>query len=225
MYNLLGIIEKNKCDIAVCSIRWFIEMPKKFVDIHYPVRTMNSIEATAALCYSDGIECYAWGKLFKKTLFTNCKFRKDRLFEDLDIMWKLFLISNSIAVSDQCDYVYRQRQGSILNSSFNNRKLILLKIMCEFEKVVIIDHPELVKAVKRRKVFSEFWLLFQCMSESNRNYEIINQLKKMIYRDGKEVIKDKRASRNDKIKIIILRLLGVRVYYWVYRIALMRKWK
>lgn len=204
--------KKTQCDISMCSIKMFYQDKEQYLNVYYEDREIDGVSATKDLCYSNGIECYAWGKMYRSSLFEQIRFTKGRLFEDIDIMWKLFLASKKVVVSSKCDYVYRQRHGSILNSVFNENKLVLLDIMKEFEDTVSNEYPTLKGAVLRRKLFSEIWLLVQCVSDKNDFHIIENDLKSKICKDSRKVFFDSCTSYKDRIKLLIINIGGIEVY-------------
>ena len=59
---------------------------------------------------------YMWNKIFKKHLFDNIEFPKDRLYEDISIMHNLFHHASQSVRLHKAYYFYFQRENSILNT-------------------------------------------------------------------------------------------------------------
>lgn len=59
----------------------------------------------------------AWNKLYKRTLFTTLRFKKNVWFEDVELCYRLLPSVNSIGVVPRAFYHYIQRTGSISNSN------------------------------------------------------------------------------------------------------------
>lgn len=110
-------IEEDKSDILVTNLyRYFDER--------------NGVVLKAIHTYSDkiyknfiiGSPC-ACGKLYKKSLFNNIKFRTT-FYEDLDIIPKLVKYTKKISYLDESFYMYRQVQGSITKQKKFNIKML-----------------------------------------------------------------------------------------------------
>lgn len=65
------------------------------------------------------IEYYpsAWNKIYKKSLFSNIKFKEGIWFEDVEFGYRLLPFINSIGVVNQPYYQYLIRKGSITSSN------------------------------------------------------------------------------------------------------------
>lgn len=74
------------------------------------------------LCKDKYIENYVWNKIYAKNLFERERFPVGKNFEDIAIMYKLFLKANKIVVlSHHFKYFYFQRRNSIINTkTFKN---------------------------------------------------------------------------------------------------------
>lgn len=66
----------------------------------------------------------AWDKIYKRELFRNIEFPVGRLFEDAAIMYRLFEKAKTIVTTKSKLYYYIQRNGSISNCSYNERKVM-----------------------------------------------------------------------------------------------------
>lgn len=66
----------------------------------------------------------AWNKLYHRSVFNELHYPIGRIYEDTFVTYKLFLLANSIAITNESLYLYRVRLGSIMNeSSLSLRKL------------------------------------------------------------------------------------------------------
>ena len=67
------------------------------------------------------IQSYMWNKIYKREIWNNIWFSSDKVFEDIDIMYRLFENAKKIVLIDSLKYIYVQRRTSIMhehNSSF-----------------------------------------------------------------------------------------------------------
>ena len=66
---------------------------------------------------------YSWGKLFHKSCFLSIRFPEGRLFEDVQIWYKMLFQLDQIAIVDEKLYFYFQRANSITNMTWVPEKL------------------------------------------------------------------------------------------------------
>lgn len=65
----------------------------------------------------------AWGKLYRRELFSVLRYPKDKLHEDAYIVCDLLKNANKVVQVDYYGYNYLQREGSIMNSKFTVKRL------------------------------------------------------------------------------------------------------
>ena len=59
---------------------------------------------------------FMWNKLFKREVWNNIWFDSQKVFEDIDIMYKLFENANRVVLIDTLKYIYVQRSTSIMHT-------------------------------------------------------------------------------------------------------------
>jgi glycosyltransferase involved in cell wall biosynthesis len=80
-------------------------------------RELSQKEALSLLLEDKYIENYLWNKIYTRKLFEKERFPLGRNFEDIAVMYKLFLKANKIAVlPEHFKYFYFQRKTSIVRS-------------------------------------------------------------------------------------------------------------
>ena len=115
--TLLHALEQTNADISIAN---FIKTQFSYKYIlktyEHNFTILNSTEALAKLWNreEDSIFVTAWGKLFKKSLYTNIRFPKGRIHEDEYTSYKLLYHSNLIVFLDVPLYIYFQRKDSIM---------------------------------------------------------------------------------------------------------------
>lgn len=72
-----------------------------------------------------GMEFIAWGKLYKKELFSkhHIEYPVGRIHEDTFTTYKLFYYARKVVFIDNQLYFYRTRSGSIMTSNFSPKRL------------------------------------------------------------------------------------------------------
>ena len=121
----------NNADIAMCDYRK-VEESTVFRPAHEPAPTGGTVacygpvECLAALYQPKvhGMEFLAWGKLFRKSLFTDnhILFPKGVLYDDTSTTYKLVYNAKKIVFVDLANYSYRIRPGSIMTSKFSLKR-------------------------------------------------------------------------------------------------------
>ncbi len=59
---------------------------------------------------------YMWNKLYKREVWNNIWFDSNKVFEDIDIMYKLVQNSKRVVLIDSLKYIYVQRNTSIMHT-------------------------------------------------------------------------------------------------------------
>ena len=122
--NLMSILTVHHADIAQCSYRKVTdEIP---VDPGEP-GNLKILTSTGALeqLYTPYLVDYvvAWNKLYKKSLFDGIRFPVGKIHEDEATTYKLFYRTGKTVVTGARYYYYFQSPGSIMRSSFSEKKL------------------------------------------------------------------------------------------------------
>lgn len=181
----------------------------------YTSKVMSPKDALNSALYQDAFDISAWGKLYHKNLFNKRVFKKNILFEDLDLIPYLILDSTSIAYGNESKYYYLQRENSIVSSQFNNKKLELVAISQRL--LENINDDSMRPAVVRRYVYSNIYLLNQIIREngSDKNAATCRVLKKNISRYSRELLKNNHVSIRDKIAVVLIKYFGLSVYSYI----------
>ena len=153
------------------------------------------------ILYDDGVDLSAWGKLYKSKLFKEIRYPKDRLYEDSATTYKLIDLSNKIAVNSKPVYNYVIREKSITNNVFSEKKLDLITSTKEMTDFIKTKYPDLEKACNRRLMYSYLSTLSQLAKSSSDNKEIEQKLLDYINENKKEVLKDKKITKRDRLGI------------------------
>jgi glycosyltransferase involved in cell wall biosynthesis len=130
------------------------------------------------------LETSACSKLFKSFLFERLRFREGIIFEDLDIMYKLFLLSTKVVGSSSIKYFYFQRKSSIMGKSKNRDNLIetsntYMDIFISQNKVLIEEGFNISDTVYiyQASVLYKYYLVCSCYIFDS---EIFSQRKKIL---------------------------------------------
>lgn len=134
---------KNNTDIAICDKILELENGKKFKEKMYN----NSCELNQKETY-ENILLYSpsvWNKLFKRELFTDIRFPKGKLYEDIITTNKLIDKSNKTFYVEGTYYHYIQRQNSIVHKNFNINKLDYINNAKELYEFILKRYPDILE--------------------------------------------------------------------------------
>ena len=155
------------------------------------------------LLYHDVIDTSAWGKLYHKSLFSDVKYPKGKLFEDIGTTYKLIMQCDRVAIGYESKYNYVFHNNSIVNGVFNIKKFDLLEMTDEMGKNVLKKYPTLKEAVLRRRVYARMSTLNQMLNAKGYEKErkdIIRFIKK--YKN--DILKNPKAPFRDKGALVLL---------------------
>ena len=181
--RLYSAICDSHAEIAVCDTYKFYDEGKLLNTIPQKGSKLlfSNIEALEDALYRRNLTFYANGKLYKKELFREIRFPYDRLFEDLYTTYKVIYQANLVIYLPFSIYFYRQRTGSIINSSFQKKRLESVKACYEILNFVIQKKLPLVQAVESKIFISCIDLLRRIQDKEKYNEEwkfLLEEIKK-----------------------------------------------
>lgn len=110
MYNLALI---HNAEIALCDLEKVNESGESFRDLPQSPQLPEKIILKEDFTIFGEMSCFACNKIFHRDLFKKHRFLKGIHFEDIELIPKLLLESNTIAKINQPFYKYFERQDSI----------------------------------------------------------------------------------------------------------------
>ena len=117
---LCGLIQ-TRADIVVCG-RYEEYSDHNVAHCWTKVQVMEREEALGELLCDDRLQNLVWDKLYRQTLFEGIRFPEGQNFEDIAVMYRLFLQADRVACLPGIVYHYRRRSDSIVGDlSLKNR--------------------------------------------------------------------------------------------------------
>lgn len=159
LYN--DIIQAN-ADISMCTfirtsdIHCADKAYKRYRN-HKP-KIMNKEQAIEKTLYQNKLDSSPWDKLYKRNLFDGLRFTVGRIYEDLEIIYKIYDRATILTYTDYALYYYFYREDSTLGI-FNHKRLDVLDITDEIVDYMSKYHPNIVPAAKDRKLSANFNML------------------------------------------------------------------
>lgn len=162
----------------------------------------DGVTALESLLYQKQFDSSLWNKIIKRELFGDVKFHNLDMFEDLDIVCRLFLKSKKIVYMDSGLYYYRLRGESLMNGEFSNKNFVVLDVLERMKKSVMKQCPKLEGACDSR-ILSALFYIYRNIDRGNEKYdECVKEIKTL--RD--KVWLDDEISKRTKIAIVLSRI-------------------
>ncbi len=132
----------------------------------YQAVNYTADEAIDDTLYQKKLNCSVWGKLIDKKLFQNIRFKENIIYEDLEIMMRLYECANAVAFSDLPLYFYRETPGSSL-SVFSPRRFSVLDVVDDiYDRYAGTSHRP--AALDRR--FSAYFNMLVLIARNGNEY-------------------------------------------------------
>ncbi|MGN1080756.1 MAG: glycosyltransferase family 2 protein [Acutalibacteraceae bacterium] len=211
---LAGLIDRSGCLMAICGHEVVCADGKILPYDSDEYYEYDSCKAIEMLLYHDVLGPSAWAKIYHKSLFESIEFPVGKLYEDIAVIPLVIDKAGRIANGRQSKYYYIMRENSIVNQSFNPKKLELIDMTDEVCEKLLKLHPSLSAATLRRRVYARFSTLNQMLDVKGYDKEK-REIIDFIKRNSKSVMSDPRAPKRDKIGILVLRLgFGIYRFFW-----------
>lgn len=200
--------KRDDADISIVGMKRVFEgdsssegYKEEYIDCCYDTKA-----AIRELLTMGQISQEACGKLYKAEIFHGIRFPVGELYEDLAIMYQLFLRAERVAYSSRQLYRYFIREGSIMQAPFDMRQYVEVRWIEEGVALVAQRYPELDHEIRGRRVWSYFKTLYRILCSADRNQYRPQQeeMVQKIHRDAQGLLTSRRIGRNLKIKMVSL---------------------
>jgi len=173
----------------------------------------------SAMLYEENIAIYDSPciKLYKKDLFTNVRFPKGKLFEDVRTIPKLFHKAEKIIFGKEKHYFYQIRQNSATTKKFSCNTFELIEATKEMCQFVGNNYEGLEKACARRYVSAMFCVLRRLVETDNYDKKEACLLRKKILLNSRGLLFASKVPARDKFALFTL-FFGVRVFSMCWNI-------
>lgn len=205
--NLYKEALKNNCDIVCCDFYYINEIEKKWYIKEKENKVYTSIEAIKDIFIGkQNTEVMTWNKLYRLELFNkyDIRFPVGKLNEDNFTTYKLYYYSNTISLINDKLYYYLQRKNSIMNTSFNKKRLDILDSISEVKTFFSDKSVNLENEIKAYEYFTKVNLL-NVMIRENYDKETRDNLIKSMKKKDKSLRKNKCISIKFKFVLIMIR--------------------
>lgn len=164
-------------------------------------KLLNPIEATAATLYQNKLDTSPWCKLFHRHLFHNLRFVDGILYEDLELIPRIYLSSKNIVWSNSKLYFYYTRENSSINT-FSLRRLDVLDVVDRIENYMAEQYPTLLRAAQDRKLSASFNMLMLLSKNGYADSDYTHRCWQNIKSLRRRSLCDKNVRLKNKIGIL-----------------------
>ncbi|MDB2111176.1 glycosyltransferase family 2 protein [Clostridium paraputrificum] len=199
LYNL---IKNTNSEVGICDpVHWFPDQEIKFVE-ETVKKIFSSEDAIVEMLYQKSFLVSAWGKIYKKDLFTKITFPFGILFEDSAIMYRVFDSAKKIVYGNAKLYGYRHRENSITTKKFSKRDWDIIIICNEISEYFSNRSEELKKASASYQTAGALRIYMNAPRNGDFEEEI-KCCKNTIDKNLNKVLKDKAIRKKMKIGLLI----------------------
>lgn len=177
------------CDIVQCSYEDIFVYQDSSSTRQTSINSVPTFYTGREFCYAMytllSWRCnLTWNKLYKKSLFDNIRFPYGKIHEDEFTTYKIIWSAKKIATISDRLYYYRYRKGSIMNESYDKKRLHASEAYTErenfFENQGEIELLYLAKKYHRDWIVRQKSIVKKMPNDSKKDYM-------MTYLDSKEV--------------------------------------
>jgi glycosyltransferase involved in cell wall biosynthesis len=198
LYNLL---KKSNADIAVVG---YYLASKNYCENKYNKEyVMDSLKTIKLFTSCDGKHyLMVWNKLYKRELFDNNLFPKNKLFEDMYTVSKAIIKANKIIVSEKQKYFYlNNRKDSICNKLSNNENDRVDQVNNLFS-LVVNNYPKLYEHMIVYKILNYIYVCDKYLLKKDFSNILIRKTNQIIKNNLLLIINSDFSIRR-KMQIII----------------------
>ncbi|WP_100012065.1 glycosyltransferase family 2 protein [Lentibacillus sediminis] len=207
------LIEKcllTECDIAVCAVGREIDGEETFQQPKMEsIIELDNTEGMRELFKGQLYRFAACSKLYKKECFERISYPENKIHEDLATTYKVMACARKVTFINYVGYVYVKREGSILNQSYNEKRLDSFPAWKEIIKFMDQNYPELsneyLACFGYWAIDHMFFIHYQ-IDDKQIKQEYLKYIRKYIQNNYKSLIRLKELNLKSKYLLSILAL-------------------
>ena len=176
---LYEMLIETGADISVINFKQVVESEKSeygydgVKSASYSV--LDCYQAIEKMFYQEMFDTTAHCKMYKAELFFSLRFTKGIVFEDLALIYQIFLLANRIVVSPSQLYFYYLRRDSIEGEVFSDKKYN--DTMFVYEQIINDDRLRNISDSVTCRMFSFLFRLYLSMpSDDERKKDLWHKL-------------------------------------------------
>lgn len=201
---LLHLIIQYKTDISICEI---INITENGRIINNPLNDncevlLDEKRSLLELLKTRLFSTSVCGKMFCRKLFSNRRFPVGKIYEDIPVVYDIFLEGHKVAFGAKGLYYYLLRQNSITKSKFSTKRLDAISFITEAMDKVDLIYPEFKNLTDLRR-FLAFFTLMESFSNDELSQKYVSLVRKEIKKYRMNVIFSRGIRNKDRMKAFI----------------------
>ena len=197
---LFHLVAGIKSETSIVCSKFFLVDEKGNLltkkEVNRKKQAVVSIEESIKIfLLQNGYDHSAWGKLYPCSFFETIFFPEGKLYEDMGTTYKLLKLASEVVFLEAYDYAYLQQPDSIMNSSFNLKKLDIIEMVHVMSDDILAQFPNLALYVKNRAFASEVKIFLEIPKEKE-----FEQAQKQLWHDIKKNRKAPFMTKGARLK-------------------------
>lgn len=218
---LLDLATEHQADISIGAYTYIIDSREKNRATG-EVAVMTKERALERMLLDDGFDMGPWGKMYRTSLFEGIEYPVGKIYEDSATTYKLIDQATRVVYGSKSIYYYIHHATSIVNVTFNPKKMDMIDVTKEMYQFVVQNYPALTYAAKRRLLWAYFSTLNQVVMANDA--KVIQQYapELVAYINSQKAFfkTTKQIPKRDRIAFFILNNFGLNVYAKCWKIYL-----
>ena len=193
----------TKADISICDYKSVSddtgqEIKKTSTEVFDNVKCLEEMYHPR----THGMEFVAWGKLYQTKLFkkNGIEYPVGKIHEDTFTTYKLIYAAKRIAFCNAIEYFYRQREASIMTSSFNIKRLVTLDATRESCQFFEQAGENVLRNFAINAHFRNYVIVYSEMKKNSSNLENYKAERKKLVQNYRKDFRHYNGKANLKIK-------------------------
>lgn len=200
MEKLVSCFDSYDLDVVCCNYS-STKTPNK---LDGRISVLGKNKAISYLLDDGGYRCFAWNKMYRRSMFKNIKYPEGKLFEDIGTTYKIFKISNRVCYINEDLYYYRQRESSITSVNYNSKS----KDVIDAINFVLKDSSQILNKDEYSRLtagYCHYYLSYlkKAMLADEESKEEINYYRKFVLRVLSDVKRSEGISIKEKNEILL----------------------
>ena len=188
-FTLYTIAVENDADISMCNFYYTHDSGYKspFSNETTGIKVLTGVhKITNNIRIANN---FVWNKLYRRHLFNETRFPKNKLYEDIFLVYKLIDNANKMVTTSQCEYYYLRRESGITLRKFKLNQFDNTEAYMERYEYISNKYPALEKTCRKQIFLSLLWVLrkayiWNCIEMyMDKINEFLNLVKKYEFRE------------------------------------------
>lgn len=197
---LLNLVESGNYDIAISpAIIESADKRKQIPEIRPKIETLNSHDMRMRYGSRDrAIYVRVWGRLFRREIFANLRFREGVIYEDMFLFTELYKKELKVIIGTIPTYYYVQHMGSITRHIKSARDLQSVEAALEtFDAFVNTDKEALPGMAD--KIYTVMRAVQVCPNIIREDGKVLCKQYRAEYKKRLRILKEKKLLRKKDI--------------------------